>query len=158
MRCIRYTALSLVAFLFACAPGKSAFLEEQICLPTPEDLSAFTGEMKSFAKANDMKFIDGSAETQRDLAAIATSQMKAEITKSPVVNMGIERADGMGMTIGNLGLPFHQYAFGFSEGADPEQAHKVADRFVTKVSKHWHLEKVPDGMGARGMKQCGDVP
>jgi hypothetical protein len=126
----------------------------QVCLPTAEDFAAFTDDMKSAANSYNMKFIDGSAMTQRDLEDIGTPQIKAEIAKNPVVNMGVVRADGIGMTFGNLGLPPHQYAFGFSEGSDPDYANKFANDFVGKVSQRWHIEMVPNGEGARGMKQC----
>jgi hypothetical protein len=98
-----------------------------------------------------MSFIDGNASAERDLKAMGVKTDPS----APVINLGVERKDGMGLTAGNLGLPNYQVALGFSEGSDSAEAHRFADTVVRKVSEHWHVVVVPAGRGALPLVTCG---
>jgi hypothetical protein len=124
-----------------------------VCLPNNHDLLEFTSEMRSIAQSERMKFIDASADTQRDLKAMANPNVDKMLSVA-VVNMGVERRDGMGLMVGNLGLPPHQVAIGFSEGSNSTDAQSFANMVVGRITRRWRIEFVPSGTGAKGMKDC----
>lgn len=97
--------------------------------------------------------IDSSANTQRDLESIGSSNV-AKNMHGPLVNMGIESNDSFGLMIGNLGMPANQLAIGFSEGSDSTDAHRFADDVIADLKQHWRVETVPPDIGATGMQNC----
>ncbi len=141
--------ISLLGMLYGCAPGKRPFLMVQLCLGDERNLSEFTSMMRSIAQSEGMKFVDGSAETKKDLKVIGAPQHPG-----PVINMGFDREDGVGLMAGDLGSPDYQVAVGFSEGSNPSGAHAFADRVVSRLKTRWHVETVPAGKGAFPMKTC----
>jgi hypothetical protein len=145
--------VAVSAITSGCVPGKRPFLIVQVCLPKAQDLAVFKEEMQSIAHAEGLSFIDASANTQKDLESMDNPNV-AKAMYGPLVNMGIERSDGVGLTAGNLGMPANQLVVGFSEGSDPAYAHRFADGVVDKLKQHWHVEMVPPGLGATGMKSC----
>jgi hypothetical protein len=157
MRLKLLRTLSLIVLLGivgACTPGKRPFLIVEVCLPNSQDLPEFTSEMRSIAQSERMRFIDSGANTEKELRAQRNPTVD-KMLRGTLVNMGVERADGMGLTVGNLGLPPHQVAIGFSEGSNAADAHSFANMVVSKITQHWHVEFVPAGTGATGMKNCG---
>ena len=109
--------------------------------------------MRSIAVAQNLKFVDGSAETQRDLKAIGATMDKLD-TPGAVINIGLDRGDRNLMMGGNLGLPTYQIALGFSGDSNPSEAQRFADMVVQRLSARWHVETVPAGTGALPMKSC----
>lgn len=148
------TAFALAGTLSGCAPGKGPFLIAQVCLKNTQDLEAFTREMQLIAQSDRARFIDRSADTQKEFDALGHPREGARTT--PVVNMGIERGNGIGLMVGNLGLPGYEVAVGFSEGTNPPEAHRFARMVVGKLQEHWHVEFVsdPQKSGALPMQGC----
>ena len=137
--------------------GKRPFLMVQVCLGSEKNLPVFIGVMRSIARSESMKFIDNSAQTQKDLESIGENIPHAKPT-GQIVNIGVERGDGVGLGAGNLGLPKNQVAIGFSEGANSRDARKFADAVVHRLGERWSVEVVPPNEGARGMKTCSEQP
>lgn len=106
--------------------------------------------MKLIAQLEHMNFLDHSAETKRDLKVIG-----ALPEQTLVINMGVDREDGVGLGAGNLGLPGYQVVVGFSEGSNPPEAHTFADKVVSRLKTRWNVETVPAGKGALPLKMCG---
>jgi hypothetical protein len=146
--------LALAGALAGCGEGKHPFLIAQICLGDAENLATFTREMRIIAQAENMRFIEGSAETKADLAVIDPEGISHELD-GPVIHMGVERGDGMGVDAGNLGLPGYQVALGFSEGSSPDEARRFARTVVSRLARRWHVKTVPPGVGAQPMRGCG---
>jgi hypothetical protein len=96
-----------------------------------------------------MNFIDGSAQTKKNLKVTG-----APHSTGPVINMGVEREDGVGLMAGDLDSPDYQVAVGFSEGSDPSEAHEFAGRVVNRLKTRWNVETVPAGKGAFPLKTC----
>ena len=144
--------LGWVGALDGCGVGQPPFVIVQVCLRNAGDLAAFTREMQLIAQSQGKQFIDRSAATQEEINALRQPTEGAR-TK-PVVNMGIELGDGIGLTAGNLGLPEYQVAVGFSEGSRPVDARKFADAVMKRLAERWRVELVPAGTGAKGMENC----
>ena len=138
---------------FGCVSGERPFSSVEVCLGNEKNLSLFTDLMRSIAQTEKMKFVEGSAQTQKELESIGKTIHEVKPT-GKVVNLGVEREDGMGLTAGNLGLPKYQVAIGFSEGANSREAHEFADRVIGKLRSRWPVEIVTSGRGAQGMKNC----
>lgn len=145
--------ISLLGMLYGCAPGKRPFLIVQLCLGDERNLAGFTSMMRSIAQSEGMKFVDGSAETKKDLKAIGAPHQTG-----PVINMGFDRDDGVGLMAGDLGSSDYQVAVGFSEGSNPSDAHAFADRVVGRLKTRWHVDTVPAGKGAFPMQTCERLP
>jgi hypothetical protein len=145
--------ISLLGVFYGCTPGKRPFLMVQLCLRDQRNLALFTSMMKSVAQSENMVFIDRSAATEVELRS--TDRVLEKLKQNtPIINLGIQGKDGVGMSAGNLGLPNYQVALGFSEGSNPSEAHKFADVVVKRLEEQWHVETVPAGAGARPMKTC----
>jgi hypothetical protein len=148
-------SLAIIAWVGAfcgCGSGKPPFLMAQVCLRNAEDLAAFTREMQVIAQSEGKQLIDRSAATQKEFDTIGHPVEGARTR--PVINMGILLGDGVGLTVGNLGLPGYQVAVGFSEGSKPTDAHRFADAVINGLAQRWRVESVPAGTGAKGMENC----
>jgi hypothetical protein len=88
--------LCVAAAIFGCAPGKRPFLIAQVCLGTAEDVATFRRELESIAQSEGVRFIDDGLNTQ--------SELRETMTR-PVINMGMERGHGIGLTARNVGSP-----------------------------------------------------
>lgn len=137
-----------------CTPGKRPFLIAQVCLRTAQDVTAFTQELQLIAKSEGARFIDDGKNTEKNLREVGNANVDKMISR-PVINMGIERPDGIGLMAGNLGLG-NGVAIGFSEGSNSPEAHKFADRVVSQLGQHWHVDFVanPAEYGALPMANC----
>lgn len=155
---LRSCVFALAGLAFASAlqgcQGKRAFMIQEVCLRNAEDLSAFTREIHLIADSEGAQFLDRSVDTQKELNTIDHSFEGAR--NKPVINMGFQHTDGVGLTVTNLGLPGYQVAVGFSEGSNPAEARKFAQMVVGKLEEHWHIETVPNPAesGALPMKNC----
>ncbi len=110
--------------------------------------------MRTVAQFENLKFIDNSAQQGSDLKAMGADKLLKR-DASLAIDLHIEGKGGMGVTAGNLGLPPYQVALGFTEGSDAAKAHRLSARLVRALSRRWHVETVPQGMGAVPMKSCG---
>ena len=111
--------------------------------------------MRTVAQSENLQFIDNSAQQGSDLKAMGADKLLKH-DASFAIDLHIEGKGGMGVTAGNLGLPPYQVALGFTEGSDAAKAHKLSDQLTRELSQRWHVESVPQGMGALPMKSCGD--
>lgn len=136
--------------LSSCAPGKRSFLTVQMCLTDRQDLTVLIGELRSIANEKHMRFVDASASTQRDLRAAGNINVD-KMLRNPVINLRLEGTDGVGLIVGNLGLPRNQVAVGFTEGHDPQEAQRFSRLVVDRFAKRWHLHIVPREQGAKPM-------
>jgi hypothetical protein len=141
--------ISLVAVLVGCTSGKPPFLTVQLCLGDERNLADFAGMIHSIAESERMKFLDGSAETKRDLKVIG-----APHHSGPVINMGLESEDGVGLMAGDLDSSDYQMAIGFSEGSNPSGAHEFAESVISRLKTRWEVETVPAGKGAFPKSTC----
>ena len=147
---VSFISLSL---LLACTPGKRPLLMIQLCLNDDQGVSTFMSTMRSIADSEKVKFVDGSAQTQRDLKTIGAKMDKLD-TPGAVINIGFDRGDRNLMMGGNLGLPTYQVALGFSADPNPSEAQRFADTVVKRLGTRWQVETVPAGTGALPMKTC----
>lgn len=154
-RCV-VTVLACVGLLAGCAQGKRPFLIVQLCLNDQQNLALFKSMMKSVADAKSMTFLDRSSRTEADLKASGKVLDRLK-QGTPIVNLGIDGKDGIGMSATNVGLPTSQLALGFSEGSRPSEARKFADEVVAQLQRVWHVEVVPEGKGAIPLQTCGTV-
>jgi hypothetical protein len=145
----------IACVLPGCAPGKRPFLIAQVCLSTAEDVATFTRELQSIAQSEGVRFIDNSENTENELHAIGNPHLQKTMTR-PVINMGMERGQGIGLIANNVGSQGGEVAIGFSEGWNPQPAHQFAQRVIGKLKQHWHVEFVPNPAesGALPMTNC----
>jgi hypothetical protein len=145
-----FALISLLGMLSGCV-GKRPFLTVQTCLGSEQNVALFMNAMRSIAQSQNMKFIDGSKINQKKLATLKVSPSYR------LIDIGVERKDGMGMAAGNLGLSAYEVAIGFSEGSNSEEAHKFADLVVRTLKQNWRIYVVPPGQGAFPTKACEAV-
>jgi DNA-binding phage protein len=137
----------LLGLLSGCV-GKRPFLLVQMCLGNEQNIALFMSAMKGIAQSQNMTFIDGSKENREALVQLKVSP------NYRLIDIGIERKDGVGLMAGNLGLSRHEVAIGFSEGSNPAAAHKFADLTVGTLKQRWNVHAVPSGQGALPLKGC----
>lgn len=148
-------AILIVCLVIAvgCTHGKRPFLVVQVCLPGPGDRAQFVQTIQAIGAKEHMNYVDRSAGTEAELKA--TDHVLSKLGQhDSVMNLGLVGDDGVGLGAGNLGLPNHQFAVGFSEGSNPAKARLFAEDVVSKLKQMWHVEAVRPGRGARGMKSC----
>lgn len=148
------STMALVATLSACTPGKRSFLTVEVCFRDAQEFDRFTSELKQIAHQQDMKFVEASAVTERDLRSVGNANVD-KMLRNPLVNLGLERPDGVGLIVGNLGLPPNQVALGFTEGKNNiDDAQRFAQTVMQRLGAQWHLKVVPPDQGAVPMKDC----
>ena len=142
--------------LASCQLGaEREFRAVQICVHDESGVAELKALLRALASSEQMNFVDGSAQTTQDLAAIARKRGKPP-PSIPVLNVGVERGDSMGLTAGNLGLPRYQIAIGFTQGSDQRAARAFSDRVVSALGQHWSVEALPAGRGALPSPSCDD--
>jgi hypothetical protein len=141
--------LVLAGALVGCTQGKRPFLIVQLCFKDDQELADFTRLVESIAYSEGMVYVDNSGPTERGLAAL-----NAPGRLAPVINIGVHDDDGVGLGVGNLGLPKWQVAVGFSEGSKPAEARRFADAVAGQLRARWHVEAVPEGRGALPIQNC----
>ncbi len=142
-----------LALLFGCTNGKPSLLTVELCLNDDQGVSEFMNMMRAIAVAENLKFVDGGAETQRNLKTIGAKMDKLD-TPGAVINIGLDRGDRNLMMGGNLGLPAYEVALGFSADPNPSEAQQFADIVVKRLSTRWQVETVPARTGALPMRTC----
>jgi hypothetical protein len=142
-------ALIVAAALTGCTQGQPPFLIVQLCFRDDQEVADFTHLLQSIAYSERMSYIDNSGPTERDLAVL-----NAPGRLAPVINIGVEGSDGVGLGVANLGLPKYQVAVGFSAGSKPDEARRLADTVVAQLKARWHVETVPKGRGALPIPNC----
>jgi hypothetical protein len=143
----------IALMLCGCTPGKLPFLIVQTCLNDEAGVEAFVAKMQAIAFAEHMDFADNSEDVAQ-LQKNSGDSGQEKTHGSRVLHVSIRRADGVGTTATNLGLPGFEVALGFSEGSDAEFAHAFADRVMAQLSDHWKFVIVPSGTGAKPRGGC----
>lgn len=125
----------------------------QLCLANQQGLATMESELQSVAQSEKMVFLDNSRNTKESLNTIGYAGNERK-DGSPVISLDVGRKDGMGLGVGNLGLPNYQVAVGFSEGSDAKEARQFANRVVERLKQHWRIVVVPAGTGAKPLASC----
>jgi hypothetical protein len=146
---ILYFALAL---LCGCT-GKRPLLMIQLCVKDDPGVADFMNTMRSIAATEHMTFVDGGAQTQRELKTVGAKFEKLDAPGS-VINFGIDRGGHTLIMGGNLGLPTYQIAMGFSGAEDPMEMKRLAEVVVKQLTTRWPVQTVPDGTGALPMEGC----
>ena len=156
-----FAAAVLVVNLYGCGPGKRPFLLATVCLRNANDLADFAHLMRSIAQREGGEFIDGSAETQRELEAIGKSLESSGLRFdrphiSRAFNIGVRLGDGVGLMAGDMGTRGYQVVVGIGEGSNPQKAHEFARNVLAEIKERWRVELVPDPehSGAFPMDDC----
>ncbi len=146
--------LSSIALLLACTPGQRPQLMVQLCVKDDPGVSEFMNMMRSIAVSENMKFVDGSAQTQQELKTIDAKMAKLD-TSGSVINIGIDNPHGHTIMMGgNLGLPTYQIALGFGDPENPAEARRLANVVIKQLGRRWPVQTLPTDTGALPMKSC----
>ena len=144
---------ALILIISGCNESKRPFLIAQLCLKNDHDISNLINEIRGISRLENMEYFDNTMHARESLEAMR-SDKSANINIGQVVDFHISRPDGMGLGVGNLGLPSRQVAIGFSEGQIPTEARAFARRVVTRLQNEWRVEIVPYNEGARPIQGC----
>ena len=139
--------------LGGCAPGKRPFLMVKMCLSNEQGVAEFIDELKATASAEKLEFVDNSGNAERELKEAGYAG-RERTGGSRVIDVRVIRNDGMGIGAANVGLPGFQMAMGFSKGSNALEAQNFANRTLVRFRKHWLVESVPSGAGAKPMAGC----
>jgi hypothetical protein len=109
----RSCALGVISLmLWACTGGKEGpFLIVQLCVQNKGGVAQLINELKAVAESRKMTFADNRAATLRDLENVGYAG-RERADGSPVINVDVERDDGLGVGALNVGLPGYQVALG----------------------------------------------
>ena len=146
--------IGIVVASHGCSRTQEAFQTIVTCVVDQRGVAELKNVMRTVAQFENLKFIDNSAQQGSDLKAMGADKLLKR-DASLAIDLHIEGKGGMGVTAGNLSLPPYQVALGFTEGSDAAKAHRLSVRLVRALSRRWHVETVPQGMGAVPMKSCG---
>jgi len=153
MKIIRRLCLLSALMLTACSSKDGPFLMVETCVFSDAGVSKFVNEMEHISKEHKMHFIDRSAESGREVAALNYSGVERS-RGGRVVNVSAVGSDGLSFGATNLGLPHYQIVVGFSEGSDPSKAREFAGEAIRRFQQHWMMKRVPSGAGGRPMSNC----
>jgi len=140
--------------LWGCTDGREGpFLTAQLCVQDKAGMAQLIDELRAVAVARGMRFADNSADTERDLGTVGYAG-RERADGSPVLNVAVEREDGMGVGAVNVGLPGYQVALGFTEGSDRLETQRFADAIIRELEKYWQIERLPPGSGVLPKPGC----
>jgi len=106
--------------------------------------------LQDIAHAEQMRYLDGSEATTRDLKVLGPGGKNIH-TDGRLVHVGLE-ADGYGLTAGNLGLHPYDITAGFNP--DTPAARAFSERVVARLRRQWAIKVVPEGFGAFPDPKC----
>jgi hypothetical protein len=147
------TIFFIASVLLGCHHGLPPVLTVQMCLSNQQDVSRFLAVMQSISQTEGMRFVDGSADTEKLLQGSGNPD-KERGTGSPAINVGILGEDGTGAIAGNLGLPPFQVAIGFPAGTNPTKARAFAELTVKRLQQQWRVVPIAAGSGAMPLADC----
>lgn len=131
--------------------GQGPYLLAQICVQDRDGINLLIEEINSIARENRMIFIDNSEKTKRDLKTIG-SRHSVRSDGSPLINVAIDRNDGLRMSASNISLPNYQFVIGFIKGMDDLETDQFVKYSIKRIEKHWSIYKIPPGIGALPME------
>lgn len=155
-----YKSRSIIAIalsaglIFGCKAGERPENIVQICVQNEQGVNDFLREMQSIAKQNGMEYLDNSDQTRRDLLRTLPPDAKIQ-NAGNVLNISVERPDGLGLMAGNIGLSKYQIAIGFSYGSNRSDGRGFWKDVSARLGKHWRVETLTSKEGARPMQGCG---
>jgi hypothetical protein len=114
-------------------------------------MARFIGELRAVATSREMRFFDYSADTERSLANVGHP---ARDDGRPVVYVGVDGGDGLGVRATNVGLPGSQITLGFTEGRDQLETQSFTDEVIERLESSWPVERLPAGTGALPQPGC----
>jgi hypothetical protein len=147
------TILTVIVSLAACTQGKHPFLIAQLCMTDRTELRLLRQDLIQIAHDENMTIIDNTSNARQSLEAMGANNT-ANIDVAQVTDLHLAQPDGLGLGVGNQGLPEGQFAIGFSEGDRPAEARAFASRVIDKLRRRWRVTIVPDNEGARPMEGC----
>lgn len=146
--------IPVLSVLIGCAPGEGPYQQVQMCLKDDQGLTKFTDTLKRIARSEGMAFVDRGEGAKRELDAVDPDG-SVHALSGPLVNVGIYRKDGLGLTASNAGLRTYQVVVGFGAGSSsPAEARRFSSTTIAEFSKYWRVDYVPDGFGAKKMDDC----
>ena len=134
------------ALLLTSCTGERPFLQVQLCVANAQGVDLFKTTMQDIAHDEQMRYIDGSEATTRDLKVLRPAGKNMH-TDGRLVFVGVE-TDGYGLSGGNLGLNTYDISVGF--GPDTRESRAFSDRVVARLKRLWALKVVPNNSGASG--------
>jgi len=139
-------ALLLIAtsFMSGCV-GKHPFLTIQLCLGDKKNTEQFIQIMKTISIERNMRYIDRSEITQKELIAVGSDP------GFRVMNISAVGPSNTGWAAGNTGLSEYEVSVSFSEGNDIDGAREFANETVSTLRKAWPVYVVPSDRGAMPM-------
>lgn len=102
----------------------------------------FIKRMKIISESNEMKFIDRSEVSQKELANLKVNP------DYPLINISAKDKNRVGWGASNFSLSAYEVVIGFSEGSDPAYARIFAQKVINQLGTEWQVYKVPSGRGA----------
>lgn len=150
---IRMTFIIVVSALMlpSCQRGEHAFLTIQFCLSQTNDASALKTELRELARIQNMRFVDGSKETEDFIRSVELNDVALTY---PILHVAVESVHGYGLTAGNQSLGADQVAIGFGAGSAPQEARRFAKAAIEQLAQKWRLYRVSSGRGAFPLKHC----
>lgn len=140
--------------LYGCGQEAAhAFVTVQACLLDERGGQRLAEELREIARTEQMDFVDSSELVAERLREVSYPNDE-RTAGSRTLHVVVERADGVGVTAANTGLPGFEVALGFTEGADAAFARAFADRVLLRLSAQWQLDVVPPGVGAKPKGDC----
>lgn len=152
-RAVLAVACAVFVTLSGCGRAQEPFKMVQLCVNNMEGLEQLRAELQSIAASEHLQFQDASQHTEAELKAMKYPGNERTLG-SPVVNIQMGRQDGLGVGVGNLGLPGYQLALGFTAGSNEAEARSFASKVIADLEKRWSVHMVPDGKGALPMEGC----
>ena len=146
-------AAMAVLIQFAGCEGSRPLEIVQLCVRDEQGITDLKSALKSIAEEQNMKFVDGSSATARDLREMAQTDSHIH-AHGGLLYVGVERGDGLGLEAGNLGLNTYDIAVGFSGSPTKKQAQAFADFVKARLAARWPLKSVPQNRGALPDPTC----
>jgi hypothetical protein len=134
------TAIALQ--LLGCSGGRGPFELAVVCLSRPNDVVEFKAFMRGLAKPNHMEFFDRTEETREDRKVVGNRNAYVR-SDDFMLNIGVLRADGMGVTVSENSGPGYPVILGFSEGSSSAEARRFADSVLSGLGIHWQTHVLP---------------
>ena len=150
---VQFAVMAVILCHLAGCIGSRPLEMVQLCVRDKQGITDFKSALKSIAEEQNMKFLDGSSATARDLSEMRQggSRMQAN---AGLLYVGVERDDGLGLEAGNLGLNAFDIAVGFSVSPTRKQAQAFANLVKARLAARWPLKRVPQDRGALPDPTC----
>ena len=134
--------LIFVMVVVAGCQGERAFRSVQLCMTGESDVAKLKSYITKVAREENMEFIDSSARTHGELERLKVAPPYR------LIYFGLVGDDGLGLSVGNMGLSQFEVSIGFSKGSDARIAEEFADRVVREIKRTWAVSELPRDRGA----------